>query len=275
MTKVSRVKSFAVYWVHQVCREKFHDFFHHHLHTFMVFRVVFQLYKTAMSISTKTLCSSDEFSLKMSLAHLKMDESTLLTHVCADFTLSRMTMQSQEKSYSGSESEMKQICTLSASLLASSASYFLISWKKPSRFFTTTVEYFLKYFKIFHGVNFKRSKSLAGKTFRFNKNPQKLRKFSHRETFIVYCMYIIYVSLYLTSQITYCMHVILVQLTIQSHALSLALKASMHQSLFSQQVNSTSPIQVALFTFSHCDHNTQSIHELLCLHFYFFTRTPI
>ena len=95
-----------------------------------------------------------------------MDESTLLTHVCADFTLSRMTMQSQEeKSYSGSESEVKQIRTLTASLLASSASYFLISRQKPSRFFATTVEYFLKYFKFFHGVNFQRSKSLAGKTF--------------------------------------------------------------------------------------------------------------
>ena len=80
-----------------------------------------------------------------------------------------MTMQSQEeeKSYSGSESEMKQIRALTASLLASSASYFLISWQKPSRFFATTVpvEYFLEYFKIFHGVNFQRSKSLAGKTF--------------------------------------------------------------------------------------------------------------
>jgi len=70
--------------------------------------------------------------------------------VCADFTLSRMTMQSQEdlqeeKSYSGSESEMKQI---HASLLVSSASYFLISWQKPSRFFTTTVEYFLEYFNM-------------------------------------------------------------------------------------------------------------------------------
>jgi len=60
-----------------------------------------------------------------------MDESTLLTHVCADFTLSgRMTMQSQEdlqeeKSYSGSESEMKWIrmltALLTASLLVSSA----------------------------------------------------------------------------------------------------------------------------------------------------------
>ena len=84
-----------------------------------------------------------------------MDDSTLLTRVCADFTLSRMTMQSQEeKSYSGSvcESEMKQIRMLTASLLASSASYFLISWQKPSRFFATTVEYFLEYFKFIHGV---------------------------------------------------------------------------------------------------------------------------
>ena len=70
-----------------------------------------------------------------------------------------------EKSYSGSESEMKQIRALTASLLASSASYFLISWQKPSRFFATTVEYSLEYFKIFHCVNFQRSKSLAGKTF--------------------------------------------------------------------------------------------------------------
>jgi len=82
-----------------------------------------------------------------------------------------MTMVSQEeKSYSWSESKMKQIRTpvLNTSLLASSASYFLISWQKPSRFFATTVEYFLKslleYFKIFHGVNF-QTKSLAGKTF--------------------------------------------------------------------------------------------------------------
>jgi len=69
------------------------------------------------------------------------------------------------KSYSGSESEVKQIRALTASLLASSASYFLISWQKPSRFFATTVEYFLEYFKIFHGVNFQRSKSLAWKIF--------------------------------------------------------------------------------------------------------------
>jgi len=61
-------------------------FFHHHLHTFMVF----QLYKTATSVSTKVSHSSREFSLKLSLVYLEMDESTLLTHMCAD---SRMTMQ--------------------------------------------------------------------------------------------------------------------------------------------------------------------------------------
>jgi len=127
MKKVLRVKSFAVCWVHQVCGEKFRDFIHHHLRTFMVF----QFYKTAMSVSTKTSHSSGEFYLKLSLANLEMDESTLQTHVCADFMLSRMTMQSQEeKSYIGSESEVKQIRVLTASLLASSASYFLISWQK-------------------------------------------------------------------------------------------------------------------------------------------------
>ena len=89
----------------EVCGEKFRDFFHNHLYTFMVF----QLYKTATSVSMKASHSSREFSLKLSLAYSEMDESTLLTHVCADFMLSRMTMQSQEKSYSWSESEMKQI----------------------------------------------------------------------------------------------------------------------------------------------------------------------
>ena len=106
-TKVFRVKSFAVCCVHQVCGEKFRDFFHHHrLHALFM---VIQLYKTATSVSTKALHSSRESSLKLSLTYLEMDESTLLTHVCADFTLSRMTMQSHEKNYSWSESEMKQI----------------------------------------------------------------------------------------------------------------------------------------------------------------------
>ena len=49
---------------------------------------------------------------------------------------------------------------LTAFLLAFSANYFLISWQKPTRFFTTTVQYFLEYFKFFHGLNFQWSKSL-------------------------------------------------------------------------------------------------------------------
>ena len=157
------MKSFAVCWVHQVCGEKFGDFFHHHLHIFMVF----QLYKSATSVSTKTLRSSGEFSLKLSLAYSEMDKSTFLTHVCADFTLSRMTMQSkEEESYSGSESEMKQICALTASLLASSASYFLISWQKPSRFFATTVEYFLEYFKIYSWCKLSEEQKFSRENFR-------------------------------------------------------------------------------------------------------------
>ena len=69
----------------------------------------FHLYTTATSVSTK---ASHKFSLKLSLAYLylEMDESIWLTHVCADFTLSRITMESQEEeSYSSSESKMKQI----------------------------------------------------------------------------------------------------------------------------------------------------------------------
>ena len=38
-----------------------------------------QLYKTATSVSTKASRSSRGFSLKLSLAYLEMDESTLLT----------------------------------------------------------------------------------------------------------------------------------------------------------------------------------------------------
>ena len=60
---------------------------------FSITTMVFQLYKTATSVSTKASCSSHKFSLKLSLAYLEMDKSTLLTHVCGDFTLSRMTMQ--------------------------------------------------------------------------------------------------------------------------------------------------------------------------------------
>ena len=64
------------------------------------------VYKTATSISMKASRFSSELSLKLSLAYSEMNESTLLTWVtvCADFTFSRMTMQSQEKIYSWSAS---------------------------------------------------------------------------------------------------------------------------------------------------------------------------
>ena len=144
--KVSRFAGFIRY-VGKVLR-----FFHHYLHTFMLAFVVFQLYKTAVSVSTKVSRSSREFSLKLSLVYLEMDESTLLTQVCAD---SRMTMQLRywkEKSYSWSESEMKQI-----------ANHFLVSFfckllpnLLAERFFATTVEYFSCIVSTFSGVKVKR-----------------------------------------------------------------------------------------------------------------------
>ena len=99
MTKVLRVKSFVVCWVHQVCGVKFCDFFHHHLHTFMVFR----LYKTTMRISTKALHSSSEFSLKPSLAYSEMDESTLLTRLC------RFHAFQDDHAVTGEELQLKRV----------------------------------------------------------------------------------------------------------------------------------------------------------------------
>ena len=113
------------------------------IHPFMVF----QLYKTATSVSMKALRSSRVSSLKLSLVPSEMDEKTLLTHVCecrfhtfqdnSSFymyllyqlgTGGMTTLQSQP--------QLKWVRrSLTASLLASSASYFLISWQKPSRFF--------------------------------------------------------------------------------------------------------------------------------------------
>ena len=55
--------------------------------------------------------------------------------------------------------------SLAASLLASSASYFLISWQKPFRFFATTVEYFLEYFRFFMASTFSGAKVFSPWTF--------------------------------------------------------------------------------------------------------------
>ena len=112
-----RKRSFAVCWIHQVCGEKFCNFFYHHLHTFMVF----QLYKTATSVSMKASRSSREFSLKLSLArdrslaHWEMDENTVLHYWNMCTCRFHAFQQSQEKSYGW---KMKQI-TNRSSLLAS------------------------------------------------------------------------------------------------------------------------------------------------------------
>ena len=74
------------------------QFFHHQLHTFMVF----QLYKMATSVSTEISLSSREFSLKLSLAHSDMDGSALLTRVCRFHAFQddhAVTASQEEKSF--------------------------------------------------------------------------------------------------------------------------------------------------------------------------------
>ena len=124
MTKILRVKSFTVGWVHQVCVEKFCNFFRHHLHTFMVF----QLYKTATSSSTEASHSSREFSLKLLLAYSEMDESTLLTHVCVQISCFPGWLCSHWRRATV-EVNLRWNRSLTASLLAFSVSCFLIFWQ--------------------------------------------------------------------------------------------------------------------------------------------------
>ena len=81
--------SFAVCWVHRGKVSRF--FFRHHLHAFMVLQNSYESFNESFAFLT----------LKLSLACSETDESTLLTHVCADFTFSTeaglATMQSQEE----------------------------------------------------------------------------------------------------------------------------------------------------------------------------------
>ena len=110
--------------------------------SFMIFSITTFIYSW-LSNSTKQLQVFQwkfKYFLKLSLAYLEMDECTLLKHVCADFTLFRMIMQSQEEKATV-EVSPRWNRSLTASLLASSASYFLISWQKHYRFFATAVEY--------------------------------------------------------------------------------------------------------------------------------------
>ena len=142
-----------------------------------------------------------------------MDESTLLNaETCVQIShfpgwtcmQSRVRAQ-EEKCYSWSESTKIANCFL---VIASFASFFLISWQKPSRLFATTVEHYLE---IFHGVNFQRSKSLVGKTLNslFTKNLRKPRSFSHCETFVVYSIYLSFVHIYIVIVAQHCipMHI--------------------------------------------------------------------
>ena len=95
-------------------------------------------FPTATSVSTKVSRSSSEFSLKLSSAYTR---KWTRVHKCAQISAFRddHAVTGGEKLYSWD----KTAGLLTASLLASSASYFLISWQKPSRFFATIVEYFL------------------------------------------------------------------------------------------------------------------------------------
>ena len=130
---------------------------------------IFQLNKTVTHFSTKVSCSSCELSWELSLADSEMDDR-LLTHECADFTLSRMTIHRRRKRRATVEFETKIEWIISRfliSLFCKLAS--LISWLKPSistSIFTAAVEYF----KIFHGVSFQWNKTLAKKTFAFYLN---------------------------------------------------------------------------------------------------------
>ena len=78
-------------------------------------------------------------------------------HMCVQNDHNIHSHRNRRGNYSWSESEMEQI-----------TNHFFVSFfgkllpNLSSRFFTTTVEYFLK---IFHGVNFLQSKSVAGEKF--------------------------------------------------------------------------------------------------------------
>jgi len=119
-----RVKSFAVCWVHQVCEEKFCDFFPSppsYTHGFPTLQNNYSL----TSVSTKVSHSSHEFFLKLSLAYSwNGQEYTLLTHFHAfqdDHAVTGRRIVTVEVSPRRNRS-------ITASLLASSPSYFLISW---------------------------------------------------------------------------------------------------------------------------------------------------
>ena len=72
---------------------------------------------------TKALCSSHEFSLKLSLAFSEMDKSTLLTRVCTFHALIPGWPCSHRRRRATVEVSPRWNRSLTTSLLASSASY--------------------------------------------------------------------------------------------------------------------------------------------------------
>ena len=141
------MKSFAVCWAHRVCGEKFCDFFPSPpslFHGFPTVQNSYECFNESFMFLTWTLIKT------VISIYSEMDKSKLLTKVCADFSFPRWPCSHRRRrAIQLKWVQDKTAGLLTASLLASSASYFLISWQKPSRFFTTTVECFLW---IFHGV---------------------------------------------------------------------------------------------------------------------------
>ena len=137
---------------------KVSQFFNHHLRTFMVF----QLYKTATSISTKASRSSCEFSIKTVISILGNGQEQLhYKHMCEQIS----HFQDDHAVTGGEDLQLKMRQITTASLLAPSASYFLISWQKPSRYSSPLLWNTSSNISIFYGVNFQRSKTFARKTF--------------------------------------------------------------------------------------------------------------
>ena len=105
--------------------------------------MIFQLYKNSYECFNESFAFLMWILIKLSLmAYSEMDENTLLTHVCADFTLSGMTVPCchRRRKHGKATVEVSQRWNrwLTASLLASSASCFLIPWQKPSSHYCGT-----------------------------------------------------------------------------------------------------------------------------------------
>ena len=121
-----------------------------HLHTFMVF----QLHKKSYERFNKSFAFLTWILLKTVISILRNGRE----YITDAFVCTFHAFQ-DDHAVTGEELQLKRWSkSLTASLLASSACYFLISWQKPSRFSATTVEYFLEYFKFFMVSTFSGAK---------------------------------------------------------------------------------------------------------------------